>query len=115
MTIQETIKKAFEGGWKCPNGYIGEECGCVDEVGAGNEDKLRQSVLDPLFWQALGKNMGWEDCRCEQCHDVFPEYHNGCVRCGKSIRADPFMRYHWHRFIDHLVDGKDIDSFFNQL
>jgi hypothetical protein len=24
-------------------------------------------------------------------------------------------RFHWHRFVDHLADGKDADSFFAAL
>jgi hypothetical protein len=24
-------------------------------------------------------------------------------------------RFHWHRFIDHLADGKDCESFFADL
>lgn len=57
-------------------------------------------VLDPLFWQALGRARGWE-------HII--ETH---------LRADIIVlewRDYWHRFIDHLAEGKDAESFFAAL
>jgi hypothetical protein len=66
--------------------------------------------LDPLFWQSLGKALGWKHMCSEQnkyCaysvkHDVECIYHKQWL-------------YHWHRFIDHLASGKDINSFFEEL
>ena len=52
----------------------------------------RLAFLDPLFWQALGKAMGWG---------------------GEDW--DGGWRKHWHRFIDHLAEGKDAESFFKDL
>jgi len=49
-------------------------------------------VLDPLFWQALGKARGWQD-----------DYHT------------TGWRRNWHHFIDHLAQGNDAESFFAQL
>lgn len=55
-------------------------------------------LLDKEFFIALGRGLGWEE-------DVnFTKYG-----------AMSGWRYAWHRFIDHLVDGKDIESFFEQL
>lgn len=45
-------------------------------------------LLDPLFWQALGQAQEWFE----------------------NSWSDE-----WHNLIDHLAEGKDIDSFFNEL
>lgn len=59
--------------------------------------------LDPLFWQALGKSLGW---RGEK------KYIN--------VTDETFGKFetwecYWHRFIDHLASGKDAESFFQEL
>lgn len=59
--------------------------------------------LDPLFWQALGKARGWDGK-----HTI-------------KIRGEPLSDwrktpiYYWHRFIDHLIAGKNAESFFKDL
>lgn len=77
---------------------------------------------DPLFWQALGKALRWE------------KTFTVCLACGGTyytVEKNPFKRrqcehekpvkdvflwlYHWHRFIDHIAEGKDADSFFKEL
>jgi hypothetical protein len=49
----------------------------------------RFPLHDPDFWKALAKARKWEDANA--------------------------WRFHWHRFIDHLADGKDAESFFAAL
>jgi hypothetical protein len=46
-------------------------------------------LQDPDFWKALTTARKWEDVNS--------------------------WRFHWHRFIDHLADGKDAESFFAAL
>jgi hypothetical protein len=50
---------------------------------------LSEHLQAPDFWKALATARKWED-----------------------INA---WRFHWHRFIDHLADGKDAESFFASL
>ena len=50
---------------------------------------LSEHLHDPDFWKALAKARKWEDANA--------------------------WRFHWHRFIDHLADGKDVESFFAAL
>jgi len=50
MTIEQTIKKAIEGGWNS------EECWVVGKIGF-NEERM---FLDPSFWRCLGKAMEME-------------------------------------------------------
>jgi hypothetical protein len=53
-------------------------------------------LLQPHFWSALGKARGWGYEKKWQ--------YNGAVWLES-----------WHRFIDHLADGKDAESFFATL
>lgn len=65
-------------------------------------------LLDPQFFQALGKAEGWYGTKCYDCAGHFDTplfIENG----------DPCVRHVWHRFIDHLIAGKDADSFFKEL
>lgn len=98
MTIQQTIEKAIEGGWNDTSfAFLNptEEDGYnyrVGKYGYSNE-----VFLDPLFWQSLGKAMGWNVCDiCQDCAG------------NQALMAH-------HDFIDHLWEGKDAESFFNQL
>jgi hypothetical protein len=50
------------------------------------------------FWQSLGKALGWDEKRC-----FLQKYR------------DNEWQYQWHRFIDHLAEGKDAESFFETL
>lgn len=67
-------------------------------------DKIRRCsnnfFLNPLFWQSLGKALGW-------CYHE-PAFEN-CVCTGQTIG------YYWHRFIDHLAEGKSAEDFFTEL
>ena len=50
---------------------------------------LSEHLQDPDFWKALSTARKWEDVNA--------------------------WRFHWHRFIDHVPDGKDAESFFAAL
>ena len=84
--MEQAIKKAIEGGWKptfnsLPHLHT-------------NRD-WQHITSDVLFWQALGKSLGWK----------IDLYENG-----------EFEWVHfWHRFIDHLAEGKTPDTFFEEL
>jgi hypothetical protein len=65
--MNEAIKLAIEKG-----GY-GENCNLtVSERNAMIDGKLRHQVivLDPLFWQALGKVLNWNMKRCDFDSDI---------------------------------------------
>ena len=50
---------------------------------------LTEHLNDPNFWKALEKARSWQDL-------------------GAWL-------FHWHRFVDHIAFGKDVDSFFREL
>lgn len=109
--MKKAILRAIEGGYtyNCGKGLFtkGDKMECVfsgvnsdwtvwtrkdnqSSICVGHEEAL----LDPLFWQSLGKAEGWNDVNFEHT----PEWER-----------------HWHGFIDHLIAGKDTDSFFDNL
>lgn len=57
-------------------------------------------LLDPLFWQALGKAKGW-----------------GTEPAATTVSGFPVQEWLmvWHRFIDHLAEGRDAESFLAEL
>lgn len=91
MTIQEAISKAIEGGW-VPQVYFFDGKAFSWKVQAVMKIKFKQRIwLDPLFWKALAKAMGW--------------------------KYDPkeYASYQMHRMIDSLAEGKSIEDFFATL
>ncbi len=61
-------------------------------------------LLDRNFWQALfPKESFYIACDFGNC----PEKDN--CKCAWNWKD------YWHAFIDHLAEGKDIDSFFEKL
>lgn len=102
--IEQAIKKAIEGGYKAPC------CNRDIKLAEHLTENLNMVFLDPLFWQCLGKAMGWDgsgECNCDMREGI---HHDQCP-------ANDFKNwlYHWHRFIDHLAEGKDAESFFKEL
>jgi hypothetical protein len=100
MTINEAIRNSIRGGYDCPT---------RSEEGAF----LEVIFLDPSFWQSLGKALGWIDA----------EYPNGSIMCNSEKCDSRYCEYagyrnpvdQWHRFIDHLAEGKTAESFFEAL
>lgn len=100
--MKEAIQKAIEGGWR-PKNWDKTD---IDDFGFSQETILSHEVilLDPLFWQALAKVEGWQ----EKTDRIL----------GTEIGFSPAeltWKYHWHRFIDHLAEGEDAESFFTDL
>lgn len=138
MTIQQAIEKAIEGGWRPQNLYIppkekpfaviltdgetikyqihkdGEPLTPIDN----DYYSLHKALLDPLFWQSLGKAMGWDTSEnnptwlCPVCAKSLDEM---IMHLNDKDFGIETWRYYWHAFIDHLAEGKDIESFFASL
>ena len=116
--IQQAIEKSIEGGWK-----KGEK---VIEALEFNEKMFEshphiatitksslelESIINPLFWQSLGKALG----RCD-VNDINPLHKiENKVICVVCKRKDEWWRETWHRFIDHLSEDKDPEKFFKEL
>lgn len=96
--MEKAIQKAIEGGYE----YKGFDVDGNIQPTANSELVL----LDRLFWQCLGKSLGWGKI-CPHCNSVT---HPLCWK-HKSTS----WQHEWHRFIDHLIEGKDPEEFFNNL
>lgn len=112
--IEQTIKKAIEGGYKKGEYKRSLIKSFVDGnlwYAGGYTFILAETLIDPLFWQALGKAMGWEK---KDFYEVCPL---NCDECDGAISEFPqkFWVHSWHCFIDHLAEGKDPESFFESL
>ena len=64
--------------------------------------RYQEFLLDPSFWQALEKALGWEN------KDTFPH-----LNWMKEPQDE--WQFHQHRLIDHIQDGKGIESYFREL
>lgn len=91
MKLEEVIQKTIEGGYVVPT---------ISIFNIANAFDIRHCVLDPKFWQSFGKAMGWG-----YTENVDPSEHH-----SQEEWLDQ-----WHNFIDHLAEGKDIESFFEQF
>ena len=118
MMIQEAIDKATEGGYHM-HGSDGME---TSYDGANNEfsgwtrkDNLstflvptEETFLDPRFWQALGRALGWS----EVC-DLTIIYVHGDEECQRC--RGYYWMYQWHCFIQALAEGNTPEVFFHHL
>lgn len=109
--MKDAIARAIEGGYDRKN----LSTNVMDDILNAHE-----ILLDPLFWSSLGKALGW-DVHCisvwggKKC-----EERKRCSVCGKGYRGYPHplqkqWPMYWHRFIDHLAEGKSIELFFEEL
>lgn len=114
MTIQQAIEKAIEGGYH--RGQIGTspivEINCdfaiTETKGERNHYGLAWVWLDPLFWQSLGKAMGWKNT------DGSTDFVEQRLYLYEDLSSGSWLG-HWHRFVDALAEGKSAEDFFKEL
>ena len=94
IKMEQAIKLAIKGGFAAMENW--------------ERDQFVQRYITtlPVFWQSLGKAMGWN------------EYSEERKLAGKGnmihLLEDHWFA-EWHHFIDHLAEGGNADDFFNQL
>jgi len=121
--IEQAIKEAVMEGNYCSEAL--KIFGLKGVLRARNNLHRAETLLDPLFWQALGKARGWEKKVVVRRGTVIGNFCTPCSaqhprgECFEEMGFDmdylnPWA-YHWHRFIDHLAEGKDSESFFVTL
>ena len=118
MIIEQALTAATEGGYhiRGSDGVDTSYEGASNEYSAWTRKDnhstfmvaVEETFLDPEFWQALGRALGW-DHKLMTIHAI----ENG--RPTIVTRARQHWLSHWHRFIDHLAEGKDAESFFASL
>jgi hypothetical protein len=88
-SVQQAIREAAEkGGYRYRSWKVND----LEPNEGYNALQLRalpEHLHDPDFWKALATARKWQDVNA--------------------------WRFHWHRFIDHLADGGDVESFFGAL
>jgi len=97
MTLtQQFIEDAIAGGWLYKGTkHLFDSLDGLDVIlrlkGSANRFRVpvERLLLDPSFFQAVGKTRGW------------------ISNCNEHATA---WEHYWHRFIDHLADGKTIDE-----
>jgi hypothetical protein len=100
--MQEALKTAKENGY---DNAIADEClKAWKEHDTVSLHDYASILLDPLFFQALGKGLGWK---------TKEQYIADGEEDPSGVKDQ--WRYEWRRFIDHLAEGKDIESFFTNL
>lgn len=110
--MEKAIKLAIESGWKDDDIAYGMKEG---ERPSNGDPKVngwyysKETFLDPLFWQALGKSLGWANGGLER-----KWFHQSGEVLSYQDKL-PKWRWIWSRFIDHLAEGKDADDYFKEL
>lgn len=116
--ITKAIQLSVENGYKLPKDFTICEHGSFFDGGRGERGShvMRDEVepiifLDPLFWQALGRGLGWVEVSEKETRQnaITGEEEEINVVNGYT------WQYQWHRFIDHLIEGKTAEDFFNDL
>lgn len=98
--MENAIAKAIEGGYKLSLSVLVAK-DHYEHMQHMSEIAVYPSILlDPLFWQALGKQQGWQS-----------EWKDKAI----TSMIEPRWRYEWHALIDHIAQGKDINDFFATL
>lgn len=146
MIPAHIIEKAIEGGWKCQTLLEEEGLGTPRwdieapnilvvrrvRIGFGGdpspvkfEISLAEIALDPLFWQSLGKALGWNieihDGCCTVCGEPMPEgetmfnFHGYSGNCPKPPLKSREWNKEAHRFYDLILTGGDTEKFWEEL
>ncbi len=134
--MKNAIEKAIEGGYDL-GGVLVSASNKIYTINLhvkGQSKRYNSELLiDPLFWQSLGKAMGWKEgeimvcvgcgVSCEKNEVSARNKHTGIWNGQKKTGCDSDVQhYHhgvweieWENFIHHLAEGKDADSFFDNL
>ena len=101
--MTEAIKLAIEkGGYEYPYYQL-------HEIDLTSRNVIHNIVLDPLFWQALGKALGSDK--------QFPfEQEHQCPLCGDTKNTGhEWWLWKSHRYFSLLMTGGDTENFWKDL
>lgn len=101
--MENIIKKAMSVGWKqgewVPNWAMGEEL----------KINFHSAILDPLFWQALGKASKWDDANVIESGELqHPQFHRHYRYVTPLWKFRALMFYEinlnegWDKAVEHL-------------
>jgi len=132
---QDAIKQAVEAGYESNPGTgatsaieFGDESAVIiyrDQDGSRLTSRkgvrIVEVLLDPAFWQALGKARGWQYSICDHigCLRTFPcGCGNHSCACGQ-FHADPespaTWKYYALRYFETRLSNGDMQAFWQNL
>lgn len=85
--MEKALKIAKNAGWD--SSYTKSDTCSISDI-----------LLDPEFWKCLGLGLNWSQ------EPVLLFNHSYC---------ESELKYQAYRFINHILDGKDTESFFKEL
>ena len=118
MTINEALNAAVAGGY-----HVEESDGIATCFSGANSEyslwtrtdnhssfmiPVYETFLDPAFWQALGRALGW-DAPCALAITCVAGQAEG--RRGHGA----YWMYQWHCFIQQIAQGNSPEAFFASL
>ena len=108
MTVEKVIKKAVDEGWLPHAAWKGISREAIINWSIADHN-LPRILLQPAFWEALGKSLGWQYCKLHSFAGSITESEE-CNDCMHIKWLDK-----WHDFIDHLAAGGTPKSYFKQI
>jgi hypothetical protein len=113
MTITEALDNAVRGGYHIhgsdgiDTSYAGANSAFTAWTRKDNASTfmiaVEETFLDPHFWQALGRALGWrETCTLS-------------IACANGHEECRHWMYQWHCFTQALADGNPPEAFFARL
>jgi hypothetical protein len=99
--MNEAIKLALKNGWDDTNYAYGATES--DDIKVGTWYYPQGIVLDPLFWQALGKALGWKKAKGNMSYAL------------NEIVGIPAWQTYAHDYFDLLLIGSDTEKFWKEL
>ena len=108
MKLKVAIELAVENGWR-PIGLNvdGRAISWIKQAVSSRSKFIERYLLDPKFFQALGRGMGYKGKG-----NISLSSPSGSAFYRKEISWDQYAQ---HRLVDHLAEGKTIESYFQQL
>lgn len=117
MIPKRAITNAVAGGWR-------NQSNAPISLVTGYTKDWERVALDPTFWQALGKALGWEEwefvCPKYNCHKFYnlPEGHHGDIRCPKcdhwGARGD-IGEWYGEWFCHLILTGNNTEAYWDEL
>ena len=120
MKIKTGITKAIEGGWYSNDlPTYGDGKTHLDGMDLKDELKklsIHKILLDPKFWQALGKSDVWDkthDMSCDSFNDycTHPDGKCNCEECDCSLLNEWKLRQ--IQFIEMTQQGQSLEEAFD--
>lgn len=110
MIPKRIIEKAIEGGWQSKifrhKNFVADT-GSYDFQVVDTETgavvlrlPYAEIALDPTFWQALGKSLGWKDWE---------------GKYSPAVNIQLAWQYEAHRFYDLILTGQSTEQFWEEI